>query len=314
MKPVKMSLLLLGCITLMGCGDEGGPPSDPQVRDYSEFFAALPSQPLYPRDNPYNADKERLGELLFWDPVLSGDENVACASCHHPDFGWADGRALSVGSDGVGLGPARFGNQVTPLHSPTILNVAFTGITVQSATEQFVSGGYFWDLRADTLEEQVLGPIQNPLEMLGHNIGEDQILAEIVTRLKAIPEYVEWFDLAFAGEDEPVNSENIARAIATFERKIISPGTRFDRFLSGETAVFSEREVIGLNKFIDGGCARCHSGPMLSDNLLHEGEIIIGDEAFRTPTLRNLSVTAPFMHDGSRASLRDAIADYEDRG
>ena len=316
MNLLKLSLITLGCASLIGCENpdnmEAGIENDTQIRDYSSTFIPLPTKSLYPKNNPYNETKERLGELLYWDPILSGDQNVSCASCHHPDFGWADGRALSIGSDGIGLGPARYGFEVTPIHTPTIMNVTFTGVTNNETTDNFVSGGYFWDLRANTLEKQALGPIKNPVEMLGYNISEQEILAEIVIRLQAIPEYVELFELAFAVNDA-INSENIAKAMATFERKIISPNTRFDSFLSGEQTALSQQEIIGLNKFIDGGCARCHMGPMLSDNLLHDGEAIIGDKVVRTPSLRNISYTAPYMHDGSRARLIDAIADYEDR-
>jgi cytochrome c peroxidase len=312
MKLLKLSLVALSCVSLLGCENPGGIEGDAQIRDYSDTFTPLPVKSIYPRSNPYNITKERLGELLFWDPILSGDQNTSCASCHHPDFGWADGRALSIGSDGIGLGPTRYGFEVTPIHSPTIMNVAFSGVTNNEAIADFVSGGYFWDLRADSLEEQALGPIKNPVEMLGYNTSEQEIMAKIISRLQAIPEYVELFDTAFTSTNA-ISSENIAKAISTFERKIISPNTRFDQFLSGDILALSQEEIIGLNKFIDSGCARCHSGPMLSDNQLHEGEAIIGDEVVRTPSLRNISYTAPYMHDGSRLTLIDAIADYENR-
>jgi len=312
MKLLKLGLITLGCTGLIGCENPEGIDNDTQIRDYSNTFTPLPANSLYPQNNPYNETKERLGELLYWDPILSGDQNVSCASCHHPDFGWADGRALSIGSDGIGLGPARYGLEVTPIHSPTIMNVAFTGITNSDIDNNFVSGGYFWDLRANTLEEQALGPIKNPVEMLGYNFNEQEIIAEIITRLQAIPEYVELFQQAF-NETDAINNENIAKALANFERKIITPNSKFDSFLNGEQSIFTEQEIIGLNKFIDGGCSRCHFGPMLSDNLIHEGEAIIGEEVVRTPSLRNISFTAPYMHDGSRTSLIDAIAAYEDR-
>ena len=321
MKPLSLSLIILCSAALMGCQNAEGPASDPQIRDYLDTFTPLPSTPVYPQDNQYNQIKEQLGELLFWDPILSGNQNVSCASCHHPDFGWADGRALSVGSDGVGLGPDRFGSQITPLHSPSILNVAFTGLENQALDESFISGGYFWDLRAQTLEQQALGPIKNPIEMLGFAIDAEQAMPELINRLQSIPEYVTLFEQAFEHSDainsaiaSTITTENIAKALATFQRKIISPNTRFDEFLAGNQSVFTEREVIGLNKFIDGGCARCHGGPMLSDNLIHTGEAIINNHVVRTPTLRNISHTAPYMHDGSRSSLRAVLADYEDRG
>lgn len=313
MKRLHFNLITLACITLLGCENPEGIEDDAQTRDYSTIFTPLTSKIIYPPNNPYSETKERLGELLFWDPILSGDKNTSCASCHHPDFGWADGRMLSIGSDGIGLGPQRYGFQVTPIHAPTIMNVAFTGIKNNESDNSFVSGGYFWDLRADTLEEQSLGPIKNPVEMLGYNNNEQDIMANIVERLRLIPEYVTLFEQAF-GIIEAVSSENIVKAIATFERKIISPNTRFDRFLSGEQSIFTQQEIIGLNKFIDGGCARCHVGPMLSDNILHLGEAIIGTDIVRTPSLRNISYTAPYMHDGSRVRLIDAIADYENRG
>lgn len=312
MKQIRFRVIALTCVTLLGCENPGGMGNDAQPRDYSSIFTPLTSS-QYPSNNPYNESKEQLGELLFWDPVLSGDQNTSCASCHHPDFGWADGRAFSIGSDGVGLGPARYGFEVTSIHSPTIMNVAFTGMTNNVTTENFVSGGYFWDLRASTLEDQALGPIKNPVEMLGYNISEQDIMAEIVTRLQAIPKYVELFEQAFTVSDA-INSENIVKALATFERKITTPNTRFDRFLAGEQTIFTQQEIIGLNKFIDGGCSRCHMGPMLSDNLLHIGEAIIGEDVVRTPSLRNISYTAPYMHDGSRTRLIDAIAIYENRG
>jgi cytochrome c peroxidase len=313
MKLFKFALITVACVSFMGCGGGGGGVADDtQIRDYSATFTSLPTTPLYPSHNPFNETKERLGELLFWDPIISGNKNTSCASCHHPEFGWADGRALSIGSDGIGLGPARYGAEITPIHSPTILNVAYTGVINIPTSEDFISGGYFWDLRADTLEEQALGPIKNPIEMLGYNISEQEIMAVIASRLQAIPEYVELFEQAFE-ESNAINSNNIAKALATFERKIMSPNSRFDRFLNGELTALTQQEVVGLNKFIDGGCARCHFGPMLSDNELHVGEAIINEVIVRTPSLRNISYTAPYMHDGSRATLIDAIADYEDR-
>ena len=309
----KLSLITLSCVSLIGCENPAGVGDDAQIRDYSDTFMPLPESPFYPKNNLFNKPKEQLGELLFWDPILSGDQNTSCASCHHPDFGWADGRPFSIGSDGIGLGPSRYGFEVTPIHSPTIVNVAFAGLTNNEMTNSFVSGGYFWDLRARTLEEQAMGPIKNPIEMLGYNINEQDIMPTIINRLQAIPEYVELFEQAFS-VNSAINSENIAKALASFQRKIISPNTRFDQFMAGNQTIFNQQEIIGLNKFIDSGCARCHLGPMLSDNQIHLGEAIIEDTVVRTPSLRNISATAPYMHDVSSATLLDAIAVYENRG
>ena len=309
---LRKSLFLAAiAMSLMSCGDENL-SNDSQVRDYSSTFKALPSEAIYPANNQYSAAKEQLGELLFWDPILSGEQNTSCASCHHPEFAWADGRQFSIGADGVGLGPDRVGNDLTPIHSPTITNVAFTGLTMEHDINNFVSGGYFWDLRADTLEAQALQPIQNPVEMLGHNIPQENALQEVLLRLQANPEYVALFNQAFDGTQN-ITSDNLAKALATFQRKIVSVNSRFDQFLLGNETVFSEQEMIGLNKFIDGGCADCHSGPMLSDNLLNDEEPIVGNETVRTATLRNIALTSPYMHNGSILTLRDAVAIYEDR-
>ena len=313
MKLNKTLLHFLPLMFLSACGGSGGSANDTVIRDYSDTFSALPTESVYPANNPYSESKEKLGEMLFWDPILSGEQNVACASCHHPDFGWADGRNFSIGSDGIGLGPNRYGFEVTPIHSPTVMNTAFTGIDEDGVNDDFSAGGYFWDLRAATLEQQALGPIKNPVEMRGYNISEQDIFPEIITRLKNVPEYVELFEQAY-GEGDVVTMENLAKAIATFQRKIISPQTRFDQFMSGDQSVFTEQEIAGLNKFIDGGCSRCHSGHMLSDNLIHEGEAIIEGVVVRTPSLRNLSFTAPYMHDGSETTIEDAIDVYDDRG
>jgi len=299
---------------LVGCGGDEGLSDDNTIRDYSVFFTALPEQAIYPESNRYSKEKSNLGELLFWDPILSGDQNVACASCHHPDYGWADGRQFSIGSDGIGIGSDRQGDEVTSIHSPSVMNMAFTGLTVNTEVDGFTSGPYFWDLRADTLAEQALGPIKNSIEMLGYTFHEEEIMTEVINRLSSVDEYVDLFSQAFEDE-EPINEDNIAKALATFQRKITTSNSRFDKFLNGQTDAFTETEIIGLNTFIDGGCVTCHSGPMLSDNLIKEDDKVINSlDAVRTPSLRNITKTAPYMQDGSRSSLDSAISIYEDRG
>lgn len=309
----KYRLMFISVVCITGCGGNNGATNDAVIRDYQALFSPLPTQPIYPADNLYSLEKMKLGEMLFWDPILSGDQNVACASCHHPDLGWADGRQQSVGSDGVGLGASRNGNQITNLNSPTILNTAFTGLTVDQSPDDFTSGGYFWDLRAQTLEEQSLGPIKNPIEMTGYHISAEEVLDVVANRLNEIPEYVAMFKAAF-DENVIIDAQSISKAIATFERQIISPNTRFDLFLSGDLSALTTNEIVGLNRFIDVGCSRCHNGPMLSDNQIHNNEFVIeSGDAVRTPTLRNLTFTAPFMQDGSMATITDAISIYENR-
>lgn len=313
MRHITLFLVMLP-ILLTGCGGNGGDtPEEIEGLTYTDFFSAIPEQPIYPMSNPYSREKEALGELLFWDPILSGDMDVACASCHHPDHNWADGRVLSIGVNGSGLGPARTGDSSTSFHAPTVLNVAFTGIENTVVTENFISGGYFWDLRADTLEEQSLGPIKNEIEMRGNVFSEDEILPEVIRRLNDNTEYVALFAAAFP-ESDPISDKNIASALATFQRKLITGRTRFDDFLAGDELALNGNEIEGLNTFINSGCVNCHFGPMLSDFSIHQDQPVLrGLQAVRTPGLRNVADTAPYMHNGSRVTLAEAIAEYEER-
>lgn len=315
MSSVRKWLFLSLVVGAAACGGGGdGASGEAPAQPYTDFFTSVTGESLYPRSSPYSVEKEALGEALFWDPILSGDRNVACASCHHPDLAWADGRDLSIGVDGVGLGAEREGVETTEFHSPTVANVAFSGLELDMSEEDFESGPYFWDLRADTLAEQALEPIKSDVEMRGFAIDEQDILDIVVARLEDNDEYRAMFEAAFGVED-PITSDNIAAALATFQRRIVTQPTRFDDFLDGDESALTGREIMGLNKFINGGCARCHSGSMLSDFTIHVTQPVLrGAEAVRTPSLRNVELTAPYMHDGSQRTLRDAIALYEERG
>ena len=305
-------IVLISLVILAGC-EEPGASGDTPAEPYTSFFTPLPDAAVFPADNEYSDEKRVLGEFLFWDPILSGRMNVSCATCHHPDHGWADGRLFSIGVDGSGLGPRRSGVLETPFHAPSVLNVAFTGLPETEPEPGFVSGGYFWDLRARTLEDQAVQPIRSEVEMRSSDFLEDEIMPEILLRLSLIPEYQSLFSAAFGGPD-PISEENIAKAIATYQRTLITRQTRFDTFLAGDESALTGAEVTGLNKFINGGCTDCHSGPMLADNLIDTARPVQVDKpAVRTPTMRNVALTAPYMHDGSRMTLTDAIALYEGR-
>ena len=307
----KLIALAVFCGLLAGCQEDEG---DTTVRDdYTNHFSALPQQAIFPQDNQYSEAKAKLGEFLFWDPILSGNENVACASCHHPNFGWADGRKFSIGVDGVGLGPDRIGFAETPIHAPTVANTAFTGFQLNTDPDNFIAGPYFWDLRADSLETQSLGPIANAIEMRGEAVSEADIFPTIEARLANIQEYQALFSEAFPDEEQ-ITMSLVAKALATYQRTLFAGNSRFDQFIAGDTSVFNAEEVAGLNKFIDAGCARCHNGPMLSDNLIHETQPVLQHSpAVRTPSLRNISATAPYMHTGERETLGSAISLYEGR-
>ena len=240
-----------------------------------------------------------LGRRLFFDPILSEDRSVSCASCHRPDAGFADPTALSTG----------VGGQKTTRNAPTLFNRA-------------LGTSFMWDGRAGTLEEQVLQPIENPLEM---NLALDDALA----RLAGDGSYATEFQAAFDG---PPDRERLAHALAAFVRRLWIGDSPFDRFRAGDRGALSSPELAGFWLYESrGGCWRCHTGANFTDERFHNTGVgsrdgasmpgrfaITGDAAdrgaFKTPTLRGLSHTAPYMHDGSKASLLEVVEFYRDGG
>ena len=248
----------------------------------------------------WGSDEEaQLGRRLFFDPVLSADRSVACASCHDPAFGFGDSRAHSLG----------VGGQATPRNSPTLIN-------------RVLGESFMWDGRMATLEEQVVEPIQNPTEMA-------LPLADAIERLRSDAAYVTEFERAFG---EPPGEAVLARALAGFVRRIVRGESRVDRFQQGDFDVLTPEERGGLWFFESrGGCWRCHSGPNFSDESFHNTGVGVvsgnpepgrfavtgSDEdrgAFKTPTLRGLAETAPYMHDGSLGTLREVVEFYRRGG
>ncbi|MEM9801735.1 MAG: cytochrome c peroxidase [Planctomycetota bacterium] len=240
-----------------------------------------------------------LGRRLFFDPILSIDKTVSCASCHRPEFGFADDRAHSLGVNG----------HVTPRNSPSLLNKG-------------VSENVLWDGRAPTLEDQVLMPIENPREMA---LGFDNAVA----RLTADPEYLAAFRSIYGWDPEPAG---LALALAAFVRGLTAGDSPVDRFRDGDVEALTAEEEAGLWVFEGKGrCWRCHSGPNFSDESFHNTGVgstegipeagrfaITGVDAdqgrFRTPGLRMLTKTAPYMHDGSLATLEDVVEFYREGG
>jgi cytochrome c peroxidase len=251
-----------------------------------------------PADNPQTDAKIRLGAQLYFDTRLSADNTISCATCHDPKTGWANPHPTDTG----------IGGQVGGRNSGTILNAGYMRFQ-------------FWDGRAGSLEEQALGPIHNPIEM-----GET--LENVVRKLNAIPGYRSQFQTVF-GTD--VDTDGIAKAIASFERTVVTGPAPYDRWLAGDKKAMSPAAVRGLNLFKGKGhCMPCHSGPAFSDQGFHNlgigmnkpnpdlgREKTINDPAdrgrFKTPGLRNCALTPPYLHDGSEATLRDVIELY-DRG
>jgi cytochrome c peroxidase len=260
------------------------------VPAYPALVEPLPALAPIPADNTMTPEKVALGRMLFFDPRLSGSNWISCATCHNPVMGFTDRL------------PRAFGHAMSegPRNTPTILNAAF--IAVQ-----------FWDGRAKTLEEQALGPVQAEVEMR-------QSLPQMVENLKKVPEYVRLFSKVFPGDD-PVNPTNIAKAIAAFERTLITPDSPYDRFLSGDKGALDEIARKGFDLFQSKGCIACHNGPALTDSGFHrikvpgsvdEGRFkVTKDESdkymFRTPTLRNVELTAPYFNNGSVNTLEEAV-------
>ena len=307
--------------TLFSCSKE--PSADPENN-----LSALPKQVINPADNISTPEKIKLGKLLFWDPVLSGNKDVACATCHHPDYGYTDNLDLPIGANGKGLGSKRCFNSPNSIpyakrNAPTILNAAFNGIDISGLYDP-KAAPMFYDLRAQSLEAQSLGPIAQLEEMRGNNYTENGALDSVVIRLKNIPEYVQLFTNVFGNNN--INTENIGKAIACFERTLITTETPFDLYMRGEKNALSDKQKSGMTVFLNAGCNKCHNGPMFSDFKVHvlgvkdNTKLINYDKgqnntyAFRTPTLRNLKYTAPYMHNGTESTLQDVIKFYADAG
>ena len=262
-------------------------------------LAPLPNVPV-PKDNPQSSEKVELGKMLFFDKRLSGDHSMSCASCHAPDKGYADGKKRAIG----------FGGQELGRHSPTVLNAAYN--TAQ-----------FWDGRAATLEDQAKGPIEAAGEM---NLDRK----ELIKRLNGIPEYKKRFNDVF-GKDPTF--DNVAKAIAAFERTVVTTDSRFDLYMRGDKQALTLPEKRGLSLFVSkASCSQCHNGVNFTDNgfytigVTQEGPLSedLGRysltqkeedrEAFKTPTLRNIALTAPYMHNGALETLEEVVEFYNQGG
>ena len=255
---------------------------------------------LWPPDNPYSPAKAELGRLLFFDKRLSADGSVACADCHNPKFAFTDGAPVSTGIRG----------QTGGRSAPTVINRAYS-------LEQF------WDGRAPTLEEQAKGPIANPIEM--GNTHEN-----VVSALQAVPGHRQRFREVFGRED--FTMDHVVKAIATFERTILSGNSPYDRYKAGQKNALSEAQRRGMEVFLEKAkCDQCHFGINFTDgsyaNLgvgANKPDPDVGRYAvtrrdddwgkFKTPTLREISHTGPYMHDGSLKTLEEVVEFYNKGG
>ncbi|MVM38447.1 cytochrome-c peroxidase [Spirosoma sp. HMF3257] len=291
-----------------------------------------PDQPTTtsnPVSNSITNDTALLGQALFWDPILSGGHDVACATCHHPTNAYTDGLELSLGANAVGYGQNRrflLPNDVTftKRNAPTILNTAFNGMNA-SGNYVPLTAPMFWDSRTQSLENQVTNPLMTFEEMRGHAYGEAVTLDSLVARLTKIAEYQQLFQNAF-GSSKAITAVNISKAISAFERTLIAMNSPYDRYQKGDKTALTEQQIQGMALFKDEGCPICHSGPMFSDyklhvmsvpdndKLIHSDEGAGGTYAFRTPSLRNVGLTAPYMHNGVFQTLKQVMKFYDDIG
>ena len=266
-----------------------------------------------------------LGKALFWDPILSGKRDVSCATCHHPANSYADNLDLSIGVNAVGLGRNR--HFLSPntfafvkRNAQTILNTAFNGMDANGNVNP-ATAPMFWDSRVRSLETQSIEPIKTLEEMRGNAYSEAVAIDSVVARLRRIPQYQQLFQSAF-GNAQSITATNMGLAIASFERTLVANNSRVDRYRAGERTALTAQEINGMNAFQTVGCANCHSGNMFSDFQLHVLSVPDNTKnaqsdaganntyAFRTPSLRNLRVTAPYMHSGVFQTLNDVVGFY----
>lgn len=288
---------------LLIAGFAFGDQAQPDTR-----LAALPLSAALPTDTP---EKIALGRLLFFDPILSATRDVACATCHHPKHGWADARPTPLGIHASGIGPRRMlvkGAAFLPLrrNTPTILNAAFNGIETDKPFDPKTSP-MFWDNRVQSLETQALAPIRSREEMRGDVCSEAEAVPTMIARLKAVSEYVKLFQTE-------ITPTRVTDAIAAYERTLITPNSPFDRFMRGDKTAMTPAQQHGLEVFQKAKCTLCHNGPMLSDYKLHAiglNDSTTNRHEFRTPTLRNLKHTAPYMHHGGTLTLDEVLLFYD---
>lgn len=284
--------LIAAAVSLSAALVATGVAADDGLGDYRDRFEPLPHLPPIPAHNSLTEEKVELGNMLFFEPRISSSGVISCATCHNPALGWADRIPRATGHDG----------QIGERNTPTVLNSGFLS-------------AQFWDGREPDLEGQALGPIQADIEMA-------MDLDAALERLEEFELYQEKFSEAFPDDADPINKGNLAQALASFQRTLNTPNSPFDRYLRGDMNAIDDQEKRGMQAFVDTGCIACHSGPALTDSNFWAIQVpgstdvgrfdVTGDEAdmykFRTPTLRNVGVTYPYMNNGATETLEEAVA------
>ncbi len=292
---IRVRQLVIPSLTLLAVTVLSCVVSQAQTKVDKKAFTFPKSVPA-PADNKVTPARVQLGEMLFFDPRLSGSNWISCATCHNPALGWSDGLPTAIGN----------GMSVLKRSTPPIVNSAFNRLQM-------------WDGRFSSLEEQALGPMQAPGEMNGS-------MDDILTKLKSMPGYVEAFEKAYPGEG--VTKSTLAKAVASFERTVVSKDSPFDAWVHGNQKAVSVSAKRGYDLFVGkASCVACHAGPTFTDDGFHNiGLKDNGDEgryakvpikvmkgAFKTPTLRDIALHPPYMHNGEYRTL-EAVVDHYDRG
>lgn len=327
---------IVGCASGTEPNDEGG--DDLRSRALASGLEALPAAPIYPPDNPYRAERVDLGRLLFFDPLLSGPQDVACSTCHLPRLGFGDGRQFPAGAGATGLGPDRTTPGPWPLremprNSPTVFNIGHYG---RGNATPSSNGTMFWSGSAFGLEDQVLNPIAADNELRGTTYPKPVAVDSVLARLRSNSEYVERFREGFpdvvalsgGAAEEVVTHGTLRLALAAYLRELRTPMAPWDLWLSGDDDALDDEQRAGLDLFIgDAGCVACHTGPLFSDFSMHvvgaaqEGlgrDTTRGDDlgwgehggtpySFRTPPLRQVAATAPYFHAGTAETLTEVL-------
>lgn len=288
-----------GCLLLVLAATSAWGLDDTQVRA-RQLFKPVPIKRVVLPGNPATPARVELGKMLFFEPRLSASYLISCNTCHNLGTGGVDLQETSIGH----------GWQKGPRNAPTVLNAVF-------------NLAQFWDGRADSLAAQAKGPVQASVEM--NNKPE-----RVVATLKSIPAYPELFRKAFPRESDPVTYDNMAKAIEVFEETLITPDSRFDRYLKGEKRALNTREQSGLKLFMDKGCVRCHGGVNVGGTGYFPFGLVKAPDAelrpasdlgrfkitnaesekfaFKSPSLRNIVLTPPYFHSGKVWQLKDAVA------
>jgi cytochrome c peroxidase len=288
---------------LFACGQQAAPPPAPEPAPapapapegpkYAQLFGALPAD-AYGGAAPAK-ELVDLGRMLYYDKRLSKSQEIACNTCHQLDKFGVDNLPTSPGHKG----------QLGSRNSPTTYNAAL----------QFVQ---FWDGRAANVEEQAKGPVLNPVEMA---MPDDKFVVRV---LSSIPGYQDAFKAAFPGNPDPITYDNFAAAVGAFERGLVTKDSKFDQYMGGKLDAMTADELAGMDLFVTTGCTTCHSGSLLGGQMYQKLGLVTPYDGpdtgrmqvtksdadkfmFKVPQLRNIAKTAPYFHDGSAATLEDAV-------